>query len=202
MGKFVEFFGAGAASLPVVDRATIGNMAPEYGATMGFFPLDDECTAYLRATGRPEDLVRLYESYYRAQGLWGMPRAGAVDYSQVIEIDLGGVTPSVAGPRRPQDRIELPRLRDEFTAAFSRPVADNGFGKPKEELALAVRVSRTADGPSLPGGGSGEPVSATRAAAAGTNPATEREMANNRPTPNTAGIRSRRWRASSATAAS
>ena len=184
VGKFVEFFGAGAASLGVVDRATIANMAPEYGATMGFFPIDAECAAYLRATGRSEEQVRLYEDYYRAQGLWGIPRPGDVDYSQVIEIDLGAVTPSVAGPKRPQDRIELSRLRQEFTATFSRPVAENGFGRPAAELGRAVRVSAAANDWFHPGGGSGEPVSAARAAAAGTNPATEREMANNRPTPN------------------
>jgi len=186
VGKFVEFFGAGAASLAVVDRATIGNMAPEYGATMGFFPIDGECAAYLRATGRPEEHVRLYEDYYRAQGLWGIPRPGDVDYSQVLEVDLGAVTPSVAGPKRPQDRIELGRLREEFTATFSRPVPENGFGKPAGELARTVHVSAEANGWFHPGGGSGEPVSACRSAAAGTNPATEREMANNRPTPNQA----------------
>ncbi len=186
VGKFVEFFGAGAASLPVVDRATIGNMAPEYGATMGFFPIDGECAAYLRATGRSDDQVRLYEDYYRAQGLWGIPRPGDVDYSQVIEIDLGGVTPSVAGPKRPQDRIDLPRLRQEFTATFTRPVAEGGFGKPAAELARTVHVSGEANGWFHPGGGSGEPVSACAAVAAGTNPATEREMANNRPTANPA----------------
>ena len=134
VGKFVEFFGPGAASLPVVDRATIGNMAPEYGATMGFFPIDGECSNYLRATGRPEEQVRIYEAYYRAQGLWGMPQKGEIDYSQVIEVDLNAVVPSVAGPKRPQDRIALHNLKQEFTAAFSRPVAENGFGKKPEEL--------------------------------------------------------------------
>jgi aconitate hydratase len=94
VGKFVEFFGPGAASLPVVDRATISNMAPEYGATMGFFPIDEECRDYLRATGRSEEHLRLYEDYYRAQGLWGIPRRGDIDYSQVIEQDLGAVVRS------------------------------------------------------------------------------------------------------------
>jgi aconitate hydratase len=186
VGKFVEFFGPGAASLPVVDRATVGNMAPEYGATMGFFPIDDECAGYLRATGRSDEHVRLYEDYYRAQGLWGIPRQGEVDYSQVLEFDLGAVTPSVAGPKRPQDRIELPRLRQEFTATFSRPVAENGFGKAAADLAQAVRISAESNGRFHPGGGSQEPVSPGRAAASATNPATEREMANNRPTPNPA----------------
>ena len=118
VGKFVEFYGPGAAALPVVDRATIANMAPEYGATMGFFPIDAECSNYLRATGRTEEAIALYEAYYKAQGLWGIPAKGAIEYSQDLELDLGTVVPSVAGPKRPQDRIELPKLKDEFNAAF------------------------------------------------------------------------------------
>src|SRR5947207_10988427 len=97
VGKFVEFFGPGARALPVVDRATIANMAPEYGATMGFFPIDAECTNYLRATGRDEKHVELYEAYYKAQGLWGIPQRGEVDYSNELELDLGSVVPSLAG---------------------------------------------------------------------------------------------------------
>src|SRR6187549_128815 len=99
VGKFVEFYGPGAAALPVVDRATIANMAPEYGATMGFFPIDAECVNYLRATGREEKHVATYEAYYKAQNLWGIPAKGAIDYSQVVELDLGNVVPSVAGPK-------------------------------------------------------------------------------------------------------
>ena len=129
VGKFVEFYGPGAAALPVVDRATIGNMAPEYGATMGFFPIDAEASAYLLATGRSPEHVALYEAYYKAQGLWGIPKKGDIDYSQEIELDLGTVVPSVAGPKRPQDRIELTQLKQEFTSSFSRPVTENGFGK-------------------------------------------------------------------------
>src|ERR1700753_4182393 len=105
VGKVVEFFGPGAAALPVVDRATIANMAPEYGATMGFFPIDAECSNYLRATGRDEKHIATYEAYYKAQGLWGIPQKGASDYSQVVDLDLSSVVPSVAGPKRPQDRI-------------------------------------------------------------------------------------------------
>jgi len=137
VGKFVEFYGPGARALPVVDRATIANMAPEYGATMGFFPVDGECTAYLRGTGRPAEHVALYEAYYRAQGLWGIPEKGQIDYSQDIEFDLGTVVPSVAGPKRPQDRIELPKLKQEFVGSFSRPVTENGFGKKAEDFATA-----------------------------------------------------------------
>src|SRR6478609_3672433 len=181
VGKFVEFFGPGAAALPVVDRATIANMAPEYGATMGFFPIDAECTNYLRATGRDEKHVATYEAYYKAQGLWGIPQKGAIDYTQVVELDLGTVVPSVAGPKRPQDRIELKNLKKEFTAAFSKPVTENGFGKKAEDLATRTHVA--ANG-TFHGGGGGslEPVSVAKAAACATNPLTEREMAN-RPTP-------------------
>jgi aconitate hydratase len=143
VGKFVEFFGPGAAALPVVDRATIANMAPEYGATMGFFPIDAECSSYLRATGRDEKQVALYEAYYQAQGLWGIPPQGAIDYSQELSLDLAGVVPSVAGPKRPQDRIELPNLRREFFAAYQRPVAENGFGRPRAEFAKSVKVEMT-----------------------------------------------------------
>jgi aconitate hydratase len=134
VGKFVEFFGPGAAALPVVDRATIANMAPEYGATMGFFPIDAECATYLRATGRDESAVATYEAYYKAQGLWGIPQKGQIDYSQVVEIDLGSVVPSVAGPKRPQDRIELQNLKKEFVGTFSKPVTEAGFGKKAEEF--------------------------------------------------------------------
>ncbi|HEU0010562.1 MAG TPA: aconitate hydratase [Verrucomicrobiae bacterium] len=141
VGKFVEFFGPGAAALPVVDRATIANMAPEYGATMGFFPIDAECVDYLRATGRSEEHCRLYENYYKAQGLWGIPQKGQIEYSQVVDLDLASVVPSVAGPKRPQDRIELPKLQQEFLAAFSRPVTENGFGKAPDEFDSRVRVS-------------------------------------------------------------
>jgi aconitate hydratase len=134
VGKFVEFYGPGAAALPVVDRATIGNMAPEYGATMGFFPIDAECTSYLLATGRSPEHVAEYEAYYRAQGLWGVPKKGDIDYTQDIELDISTVVPSVAGPKRPQDRIELPRMKQEFVSSFSRPVTESGFGKKAEDL--------------------------------------------------------------------
>jgi len=141
VGKFVEFFGPGAAALPVVDRATIANMAPEYGATMGFFPIDGECVNYLRATGRSEEHCQLYENYYRAQGLFGMPMKGDIAYSQELELDLGTVLPSVAGPKRPQDRIELPKLKGEFLGSLTRPATENGFGKRPEDLRVMARVN-------------------------------------------------------------
>ena len=140
VGKFVEFFGPGAAALPVVDRATIANMAPEYGATMGFFPIDEECLNYLKATGRSDAQCAIYENYYKAQGLWGIPQAGQIDYSQVVEIDLSTVKPSVAGPKRPQDRIELQNLRREFFKAIQRPVTENGFGKNRQAFGTRVKV--------------------------------------------------------------
>jgi len=142
VGKFVEFFGPGAAALPLVDRATIANMAPEYGATMGFFPIDEECTNYLRATGRTEEHIALYKNYYQAQGLWGMPQKGQIEYSQVVELDLSSVVPSVAGPKRPQDRIELQNLKSSFVGSFSKPVTENGFGKKAEDFAsVSAEVS-------------------------------------------------------------
>jgi aconitate hydratase len=140
VGKFVEFFGPGAAALPLVDRATIANMAPEYGATMGFFPIDEECVNYFRATGRSEAHCQMYENYYKAQGLWGIPQAGQIEYSQVVELDLASVKPSVAGPKRPQDRIELGNLRREFFNAVQRPVTENGFGKTRQAFGKSVKV--------------------------------------------------------------
>src|SRR5205809_534141 len=141
VGKFVEFYGPGAAALPVVDRATIANMAPEYGATMGFFPIDAECVNYLGATGRSEEHCRLYENYYRAQGLFGIPKKGDIPYSTDLQLDFGNVVSSVAGPKRPQDRIELPKLKQEFLAAFTRPLTENGFGKKPEDLRTMARVN-------------------------------------------------------------
>ncbi|MEI6341244.1 MAG: aconitate hydratase AcnA [Verrucomicrobiota bacterium] len=145
VGKFVEYFGPGAAALPAVDRATIANMAPEYGATMGFFPVDAETVNYLRATGRPEEHCVAYENYYKAQELWGIPQEGEVDYSQVLKLDLATVQPSVAGPKRPQDRIELGNMKREFFQAFSRPVTENGFGKARGEF-LAKGAEVAVDG--------------------------------------------------------
>src|SRR5882672_7894224 len=185
VGKFVEFFGPGATALPVVDRATIANMAPEYGATMGFFPIDAECVNYLRATGRSDEHCRLYENYYRAQGLFGIPKKGEVAYSTDLELDLASVMPSVAGPKRPQDRIELPKMKQEFVTSFSRPVAENGFGKAAGDLAKKFCVTGNND--LHAGGGSKEPVSDQSATASDTNPTSELEMANIRPTPDAVG---------------
>ena len=140
VGKFVEFFGEGTASLAVPDRATIGNMAPEYGATMGFFPVDEATVDYLKATGRTDDEVAAFESYFRAQNLFGIPRAGEIDYTKVLNLDLATIKPSVAGPKRPQDRIELGSLKSKFTDLFSRPVAENGFSKAPGDLAKRFKT--------------------------------------------------------------
>jgi len=180
VGKLVEFFGEGAASLPVPERATISNMSPEYGATVGFFPFDERSVAYLRQTGRPEGLVRAAEAYHRAQGLFGIPRAGQVDYSEVIELDLGTVTSSVAGPRRPQDRIELPALKRTFRDLFTRSDA-TGWGKPADELGRRWGIVPWT-GPLRPGGGSQESTLPDERRS-NTSAQSEWEMINNRPTP-------------------
>ncbi|AXE29136.1 aconitate hydratase AcnA [Chromobacterium phragmitis] len=129
VGKFVEFFGAGVASLTLPDRATLANMAPEYGATMGFFPPDEQAAAYLSATGRSEEEVDAFRRYFQAQSLFGMPQAGAIDYSQTLELDLAGIVPSVAGPKRPQDRIALPALKSRFHELLAQPASSGGYGK-------------------------------------------------------------------------
>ena len=134
VGKFVEFYGEGAASLPVPDRATIGNMSPEYGATMGFFPIDDESVAYLRATGRTEEQCVAFENYFRAQKMFGMPKKGGIDYSVDLDLNLGDVQPAVAGPKRPQDRINLPALAETFRSLLKKPVKDGGYGKSNGDL--------------------------------------------------------------------
>jgi aconitate hydratase len=134
VGKFVEFFGEGTSQLPLPDRATIGNMAPEYGATMGFFPVDDKTIAYFKGTGRTKAEIEAFEAYFKAQGLFGAPRAGEVRYSQVVSLDLSTVAPSLAGPRRPQDRIELGHVKRTFAELFSKPAAENGFNLPASQL--------------------------------------------------------------------
>ncbi len=157
VGKFVEFYGEGAESLPVADRATIGNMSPEYGATMGFFPVDHESVAYLRATGRSEEQCAAFEKYFRAQKMFGMPRKGEIDYSVDLELNLADVQPSVAGPKRPQDRINLPQLGETFRSLFAKPVKDGGYGK-SEEL-LGKRFPLELNGHAHPSDGELEPAS-------------------------------------------
>jgi aconitate hydratase len=134
VGKFVEFFGEGTESLTVTDRATIANMAPEYGATMGFFPVDAKTIDYFRGTGRTDEEISALESYMKAQGLFGIPKAGAIDYSQTLQLDLSTIYPSVAGPKRPQDRIDLDKVKGTFTDLFSKPIPQNGFAKKADDL--------------------------------------------------------------------
>jgi aconitate hydratase len=134
VGKFVEFFGEGTAGLALPDRATIGNMAPEYGATMGFFPVDDKTIEYFKGTGRTKAEIEAFEAYFKAQGLFGAAGKGEIDYTRVVSLDLGTVTPSLAGPKRPQDRIELGKVKSQFTSLFSKPPAENGFNLPAAQL--------------------------------------------------------------------
>jgi aconitate hydratase len=192
VGKFVEYHGEGAASLSLTDRATIANMAPEYGATMGFFGVDEETCKYLEATGRPIEAIDAFRSYFKAQGLFGIPRGGEVNYSQVIELHLGDVEPAVAGPKRPQDRIILQDLKDKFIDLFQKPVAENGYNKPLSELAkrfhTRIGVSGSTGPLVQPGGGAQEQETAPetvepQTSERDTSPATELEMMNNRPTP-------------------
>jgi aconitate hydratase len=133
VGKFVEYFGEGATSLSLTDRATIANMAPEYGATMGFFGVDEETCNYLKATGRSEDQINAFRNYFQAQGLFGIPRQGEIEYSQTLELNLATVTPNVAGPKRPQDRIELSELGNKFFDLLCAPATENGYAKPESD---------------------------------------------------------------------
>ncbi|HEX6097079.1 MAG TPA: aconitate hydratase [Thermoanaerobaculia bacterium] len=185
VGKFVEYFGEGAESLPVADRATIANMAPEYGATMGYFPIDEETCRYLELTGRTQEQIDTFRSYYQAQGMFGIPRKGQVDYTKVLELDLSTVRASVAGPKRPQDRIEIDVLKPTFVNMLQAEVP-NGYGKSATEIERKVKtiVGAEAKGTHVAGGGEQEPVTVpgpkdTR----NTSELTEYEMVNNRPSP-------------------
>lgn len=146
VGKFVEFFGEGTRTLALPDRATIGNMAPEYGATMGFFPVDEKTIDYFKGTGRTKEEIEAFEAYFKAQGLFGVAKAGEIDYSHVVRLDLGDVTPSLAGPKRPQDRIELGNVAGQFRSLFSKPIAENGFNQPPAMLNTRHLVRRSDEG--------------------------------------------------------
>ena len=140
VGKFVEFFGEGTASLAVPDRATIANMAPEYGATMGFFPVDGKTVEYFRNSGRTAAEVDAFEQYFKAQGLFGVAMKGDIDYSQELSLDLSTIKASVAGPKRPQDRITLTDVSANFGKLFSQPIADNGFNQPAAIITPGLEV--------------------------------------------------------------
>ena len=191
VGKFVEFFGAGTAALTVPDRATIANMAPEYGATMGFFPVDDVTVDYLRYTGRTDEEVDAFQCYFKAQNLYGIPQAGEIDYSSVVELDLAGIGPSLAGPKRPQDRVALSKMQETFNTLFSKPVAENGFNKPAADLGkrYATTLHEYSGEVCIPvtGGGltdsnsapAGKPAAGSHSSSA----ASEIEMMDSHPTP-------------------
>jgi aconitate hydratase len=140
VGKFVEFFGEGTRTLALPDRATIANMAPEYGATMGFFPVDEKTIEYFEGSGRSKAEIDAFESYFKAQGLFGVPKAGELDYSTVLTLDLASVAPSLAGPKRPQDRIEIGSVASSFADLFSKPIPQNGFNQPAEKLGKTFKT--------------------------------------------------------------
>lgn len=140
VGKFVEFFGEGARHLSVADRATVANMAPEYGATMGFFAVDEKSLEYLRSTGRAEDQVKLVGDYLKANEMFGIPLKGEVDYTKVLELDLATVKPSVAGPKRPQDRLALEDLKNKFHSLLSLPVKEGGYGITEEKRNVHMSI--------------------------------------------------------------
>ncbi len=189
VGKFVEFFGEGAAALHATDRATIANMAPEYGATMGFFGIDEKTLDYFAATGRSQEQIDTIRNYYQAQEMFGIPRDGEVDYSTVFNLDLETITPAVAGPKRPQDRIELSALDDRFVELFTKSAADGGYGMSTEDLEKRFPVTMTGLPTGFIAGGGDQSQRSIPLPLLGevseqnTNITTEVEMINNRPTP-------------------
>ncbi len=191
VGKFVEFHGEGAATLSATDRATIANMSPEYGATMGFFPVDEETCLYLEATGRSEEHIDAVRNYFKAQGMFGIPQKGECNYSTVLELELSSIQPSVAGPKRPQDRIELPNLKNQFNQLLQKPVSEGGYGKSNEDIGRrhgAAIGADVDDDVHVAGGGEQhtDSVPATRSndtSVKNTSVWSETEMVNNRPTP-------------------
>lgn len=189
VGKFVEFFGEGAAALNATDRATIANMAPEYGATMGFFGVDEKTLEYFSNTGRSREQIETIRAYYNAQQMFGIPKAGDIDYSVVLELSLDTINPSVAGPKRPQDRIELSSLDDRFIELFSKPLADGGYGKVADDLNKRFNVTMGSHPSSVVEGGGEQSAQSIpesihdTTSPDNTNVHTEIEMVNNRPTP-------------------
>ncbi|MBK7393496.1 MAG: aconitate hydratase [Chloracidobacterium sp.] len=189
VGKFVEFFGEGAAALNATDRATIANMAPEYGATMGFFGTDEKTLDYFANTGRSAEQIDTIRNYYKAQGMFGIPQEGEVDYTTVIDLDLSTVGPAVAGPKRPQDRIELSQLDDRFIELFTKSAADGGYGKDLADLEKRFPVAMGESHEVIVEGGGEQSQKSAPESIHGTvspdntNVSTEVEMMNNRPTP-------------------
>jgi aconitate hydratase len=174
VGKFVEFFGEGTRTLSLPDRATIGNMAPEYGATMGFFPVDEKTLDYFKGTGRTAEEIDAFEAYFRAQSLFGVSKAGEIDYSQIVKLNLSDVTPSLSGPKRPQDRIELGNVASQFATLFSKPPNENGFNQPAAALGVRQLIVEHGESPTPK-----VPVNPPTPLAA---PRFEMEMEGNKPT--------------------
>ncbi|MES2480529.1 MAG: aconitate hydratase [Pseudomonadota bacterium] len=174
VGKFVELFGEGTRTLSVPDRATIANMAPEYGATMGFFPVDEKTIEYFEGTGRSPEEVAALAAYFKAQNLFGIPLAGEVDYSQVVKLDLGTVTPSLSGPKRPQDRIEIGKVASQFASLYSKPPTENGFNQPAATLLTRHLLHL--------GGETVDPKVPAAPPTPGAAPRSEQEMESNKPT--------------------
>ena len=161
VGKFVEFFGEGTRTLSLPDRATVANMAPEYGATMGFFPVDERTIEYFEGTGRTKGEIEAFEAYFKAQQMFGVPKTGDIDYSQVVKLDLSSVVPSLAGPKRPQDRIEITHLSKKFAELYSAPISDNGFNQPAANLGRRHPVTHVNRG-ARPGEADALPPAAAR----------------------------------------
>jgi aconitate hydratase len=189
VGKFVEYHGEGAASLSATDRATIANMSPEYGATMGFFPVDEETCAYYKATGRTDEQIESIRSYFKAQGMFGVPRKGECEYSTLLELDLASVQPSVSGPKRPQDRITVSDLKKTFVELLQKPAGENGYNKSRDEVGRRFSAMIGARHNATHAGG-GEQATETApvpvhdsTSEMNTSVVTETEMMNNRPTP-------------------
>ncbi|MDQ3635847.1 MAG: aconitate hydratase [Acidobacteriota bacterium] len=189
VGKFVEFFGEGTAKLHATDRATIANMSPEYGATMGFFGVDEKTLDYFRATGRSEEKIETIRNYYKAQEMFGIPLKGEVDYTKVIELDLATIKPAVSGPKRPQDRIDLDNFKQKFRELYTQSVGEGGFGKDSETFdnEYMIMLNGQQFGKVSGGGEQTEksiplPVFDNQSAIH-TSITTEAEMVQNRPTP-------------------
>ena len=145
VGKFVEFHGEGASNLSLADRATISNMAPEYGATMGFFPVDEKSLEYLELTGRSADKISQTRDYLKAQGLYGMPSKDELNYTKTIDLNLADIVPSVAGPKRPQDRIAVPNLKNQFKKLLDTSIENGGFGIESNKQEKAYNISSSKD---------------------------------------------------------
>ncbi len=186
VGKFVEFHGEGASSLSVTDRATVSNMAPEYGATVGFFPIDERTCEYLTATGRSLAKVEAFRNYYTAQQMFGIPVGGACQYSTLVELDLADVVPAIAGPKRPQDRIALENVKQVFQETLQSQTGA-GYGRPVNEVGVKFKATEVATA-TPQGGGNQEddalPMGDIHQSTEDTSVLTEIEMMNNRPTPN------------------